>query len=64
MRIHEFTLLVEGADLQSDAAQNALFEAGCDDATIGVTAGVQHLHFDREARSLAAVLVSVIIVVE
>jgi len=64
MRIHEFTLLVEGADLQSDAAQNALFEAGCDDATIGVTAGVQHLHFDREARSLAAALVSAITAVE
>jgi hypothetical protein len=57
MRTHEFTLLVEGTDLQSDAAQDALFEAGCDDATIGVIAGVQHLHFDREARSLAEALV-------
>jgi hypothetical protein len=64
MRTHEFTLLVEGADLQSDAAQDALFEAGCDDATIGMTAGVQHLHFDREARSLAEALVSAITAVE
>jgi hypothetical protein len=64
MRTHEFTLLVEGADLQSDPAQDALFEAGCDDATIGVTAGVQHLHFDREARSLAEALVSAITAVE
>jgi hypothetical protein len=64
MRTHEFTLLVEGADLQNDAAQDALFEAGCDDATIGVTAGVQHLHFDRAARSLAEALVSAITTVE
>jgi hypothetical protein len=64
MRTYEFTLLVEGADLQRDAAQNALFEAGCDDATIAVTAGVQHLHFDREARSFADALVSAISEVE
>jgi len=64
MRSHAFTLLVEGADLQSDAAQDALFEAGCDDATIGVTAGVQHLHFDREAHTLAEALVSAITAVE
>jgi hypothetical protein len=64
MRTHEFTLLVEGADLQTDQAQDALFEAGCDDSTIGVTAGVQHLHFDREASSLAEALVSAITAVE
>ncbi len=64
MKTYEFTLLVEGADLQTEEAQDALFEAGCDDATIGVTAGVQHLHFDREARSLAEALVSGITAVE
>ena len=64
MRVHEFTLLVEGADLQTDEAQDALFEAGCDDSTIGVVAGVQHVHFDREAGSLAEALVSAITAVE
>jgi hypothetical protein len=64
MRTYEFTLLVEGADLQTDQAQDALFKAGCDDATIGVNAGVQHLHFDREASSLAEALVSAITAVE
>jgi len=64
MRIYEFTLLVEGADLQTDQAQDALFEAGCDDSTIGMIAGVQHLHFDREASSLAEALVSAITAVE
>jgi hypothetical protein len=64
MTTYEFTLLVEGADLQTDEAQDALFEAGCEDATIGVTAGVQYLHFDRGARSLADALVSAITAVE
>ncbi|SRR6266536_4343783 len=64
MRTYEFTLLVEGADLRTDQAQDALFEAGCDDSTIGVTAGVQHLHFDREADSLAEALVTAITAVE
>jgi len=64
MRTFEFTLLVEGADLQTDQAQDALFEAGCDDATIGVTAGVQQVAFDREAGSLAEALVTAIVTVE
>jgi hypothetical protein len=64
VRTYEFTLLVEGADVQTDKAQEALFEAGCDDSTIGVNAGVQHIHFDREATSLAEALVSAITAVE
>ncbi len=64
MRVYAFTLLVEGADLQTDDAQDALFEAGCDDSTIGVTAGVQHAHFDREAGSLGEALVSAITALE
>jgi len=53
MIIHEFTLIVEGPDLQDDSNANALFVAGCDDATIGNVAGIQYLDFDREADSLA-----------
>src|SRR6266545_7635656 len=64
MRIYEFTLLVEGADLQTDQAQDAVFGAGLDRSTIGMIAGVQHLHFDREASSLAEALVSAITAVE
>jgi hypothetical protein len=64
MTSYEFTLLVEGADLQGVEPQNALFEAGCDDATIETAGGVQYLHFDREARSLAEALVSAIAAVE
>lgn len=53
MTIHQFTLIVEGADLQDDAHVNALFEAGCDDATVGKVGSVQYLDFDREAESFA-----------
>ena len=49
MSIHHFTLIVDGADLQDDAFIDALFEAGCADATVGRTGGIQYLDFDREA---------------
>jgi len=42
MPTFNFSLIVEGADLQSAEAQDALFEAGCDDATFGVVDGVQY----------------------
>lgn len=53
MTTHRFTLIVEGPDLQDDAHVNALFEAGCDDATVGRVGPVQYLDFDREAESFA-----------
>lgn len=48
---HRFTLIVEGTDLQAERVINVLFQAGCDDATVGRTDGVQYIEFDREARS-------------
>ncbi len=53
MPVHHFTLIVEGTDLQADPKTEALFEAGCDDATVGRSNGVQYIAFDREAESLA-----------
>lgn len=53
MTIHQFTLIVEGPDLQDDATADVLFEAGCHDATVGRVGAVQYLDFDREAESLA-----------
>ena len=52
MASHQFTIVVGGVDLQSDAGANALFGAGCDDATAGQVDGVQYVDFDREAASL------------
>lgn len=53
MTTHQFTLIVEGPDLQHEAQVNALFEAGCDDATVGRLGAIQYLDFDREAESFA-----------
>lgn len=47
-----FTLVVEGCDLKTDEVVDALFEAGCDDALVGSSEGVQFLDFDREAGSV------------
>jgi hypothetical protein len=53
VKTHQFTLIVEGRDLQTDASLDALFEAGCDDATIGRVGATQYLDFDREAPTFA-----------
>ena len=52
MAIHQFTFIVDGMDLQSDAGANALFAAGCDDATAGRINGIQYVDFDRDAGTL------------
>ncbi|HEV3022878.1 MAG TPA: hypothetical protein VGX76_10435, partial [Pirellulales bacterium] len=49
---HVFTLIVSGATELTDDLQDALFEAGCDDALVGVRDGVLFLDFDREAITL------------
>ncbi len=55
---YEFTLIVEGADLQDDTNVEAVYAAGCDDATVGRVGGVQYLDFDREAESLPSAVVA------
>ena len=45
MSTFHFTLIVDGPDLQDRHLIDRLFEAGCDDATIGVSAGVQFVDF-------------------
>jgi hypothetical protein len=64
METYEFTLVVKGADIQTDEALNALYESGCDDATVGSSGGVQYLDFDREAPSYAEAVSSAIDTVE
>lgn len=60
MSSYQFTLIVEGPDLQSDAAMDVLFENGCDDALVGRTDGIQYLDFDREAPSPETAILSAI----
>ena len=59
-----FTLTVEGADVMSEDAQEALFESGCDDATFGISGGVQTADFDREAADFAEAVSSAIKAIE
>lgn len=62
MREHEFTLVVQGG--LDDAAVDALFEAGCGDATVGEVDGVGYADFVREAPSFDEALRSAIEQVE
>lgn len=64
MPVWEFTLIIEGPDIQGDDIINALFEAGCDDSLVGSTNGVQYMDFDREAPTLADAVQSAVIAVE
>ena len=60
MPTQRFTLIVEGADLQSEPLIDELFQAGCDDATVGRSGGIQYVDFDREAASLGAAILSAV----
>ena len=64
MPTHHFTLIVDGVDLHLESAIDRLFEAGCDDALVGTTDGVQFIDFDREASSLNDAVLSAVADVE
>ena len=56
----QFTLIVDGPDLQAPIMIDSLFEAGCDDATVGCSDGVQYVDFDREADVLDEAILSAV----
>jgi hypothetical protein len=60
MTTHQFTLIVEGPDLQTDEVADQLFAAGCDDALVGRSNAVQFLDFDREAPCLDDAILSAV----
>lgn len=64
MPTHHFTLIVDGTDLQDESVIDRLFEAGCDDALVGSTDGVQFIDFDRDAASLDVAVLSAVSDVE
>lgn len=64
MQRFTFTLVVEGRDLKTGEVVDALFEAGCDDALVGSSEGVQFLDFDREAGSVEEAVRSAVADVE
>lgn len=61
---HEFTLILSGFEEITDDVENKLFEAGCDDALLGLHGGTPYLSFDRVALTLASAIKSAIRAVE
>ncbi|MGH7054947.1 MAG: hypothetical protein ACREFA_14185 [Stellaceae bacterium] len=51
MKRYSFTLEVAGIGTEDDRYEDALYEAGCDDALISVVDGKLRVDFDREAAS-------------
>ena len=60
----KFLLTIEGADVLSDVAQEALYGAGCNDATFGISDGVQTAEFDRDAPDFSQAVASAISQIE
>ena len=63
-REHDFALIVDGVDDLDDVVENALFEAGCDDATVSMQYGLLYIEFSRSAASLKDAIISAIEAVE
>jgi hypothetical protein len=57
---HEFVLVLTGITEVDTEAEDALFEAGCDDATISASSGRVCLTFSRAARSKKDAILSAI----
>ena len=57
---YEFTLVLEGITDFSPSTMDALFEAGCDDATVSRHGDMVEMDFDRSAPSLRDAVISAI----
>jgi hypothetical protein len=55
---YEFTLVVDSIQDMTPEMAEALFEAGCDDATVGISGGVFEAIFHRESSSFEAAVLS------
>lgn len=52
MPVHRLALIVDGSDLRQDVFVDRLIGAGCDNAAIGRSNGIQYIDLNREAASL------------
>ena len=57
---YDFTLLLDGISQIDAKVENALFEAGCDDATLSAREGRVYLSFSRTAASIKDAILSAI----
>ena len=63
-KTYSFTLILAGITEITVAMADALFEAGCDDASPGSRDGIVSVDFDREAESLGKAIGSTVADVE
>lgn len=59
-KTHSFRRTLAKVTEITDAIENALLEAGCDDAGLGSCDGVVTIHFDRESESLGDAISSAV----
>lgn len=59
-RSYAFRLIFSGPGELTDELETAVFQAGCDDALLGVVDGVPFLIFDREASTFREALLTAI----
>lgn len=59
-REFDFALIVDGVPELSTNVMNALFDSGCDDATVSIQYGLLYLEFSRSAPSLLDAIASAI----
>lgn len=59
-REYEFELVLSGFSELTEEIEDALYEAGCDDGTLGISCGVPLLTFAREAATLREAVLSAV----
>ena len=59
-REHDFALILSGIGELNEKVEDALFEAGCSDATLSIQYGYIYMEFSRLAPSLKAAVLSAI----
>jgi len=59
-RTHHFVLVLRGISRPDDRIEDALYNAGCDDALLAFRNEVAYLEFDRKAATFEAAIVSAV----
>lgn len=59
-KTHNFALVLSGISAPESQIEDALHEAGCDDAILSFRTGIAYLEFDREAQGLKEAIVSAV----
>jgi hypothetical protein len=60
MNKYEFSLILKDSPELTEELADELFEAGCDDGSPGICAGVFSIDFHREAESLEAAIAAAV----